>query len=141
MKIMTFFGCAAFLLWTILGCALSTYEISKMTSEQIKDITDDQLLLAAQKNNVYRNRTILEESVRRGLHPLAPREIDLILSSRLLIGMSEDALVLSWGRPNEINRSAGPYGVRKQYVYGAHSKYSEPTYVYIENGKVIRWQD
>jgi hypothetical protein len=66
------------------------------------------------------------------------REIEAIIARRIFIGMSEDALIESWGKPNDINRTVNAYTVHKQYVYGVspHKKY-----VYVDDGVVTAWQD
>ena len=72
---------------------------------------------------------------------LTLREERAILEGKIFIGMSEAALIASWGRPNDINSSVGSWGVHKQYVYGTYSSYSSPRYVYVENGFVTSWQN
>lgn len=51
------------------------------------------------------------------------------------IGMTEEMLLDSWGKPNDINQTVTRYGSRKQYVY------SGSQYVYVVNGIVDAWQD
>ena len=51
-----------------------------------------------------------------------------IMSSEIYKGMSESALIESWGQPDYINDAS--YG--EQWVYGN-------TYVYIRNGRVTAW--
>lgn len=57
------------------------------------------------------------------------REIEAIVNERIFVGMSEEALVYSWGRPSKINRSS--YG-SDQWVYSSQ-------YVYVENGEIDGW--
>lgn len=57
-----------------------------------------------------------------------------ILDVKIWIGMTEEMLYESWGKPSEVNRTVTKYGEYKQCIY-----YS--TYVYIENGVVTSWQD
>lgn len=61
------------------------------------------------------------------------KQTHLILERRIGIGMTKEALIASWGKPRDTNKSVGPWGVHSQYVYRS-------AYVYIENGKVISWQ-
>ena len=49
------------------------------------------------------------------------------------VGMSEEQLRASWGRPERINRSVYPSGVHAQWVYG-------DDYVYVESGVVTSYQ-
>lgn len=58
-------------------------------------------------------------------------ELELIAARKVSIGMSEAALVRSWGKPDKINKSA--YG-SDQWVYGNNQ------YVYVEDGLVTNWQ-
>ena len=60
----------------------------------------------------------------------------VILRHKFYIGMSEDALIESLGRPNDINVSVGSWGTHKQYIYGGY----DGTYIYVENGKVTSYQ-
>jgi hypothetical protein len=61
-------------------------------------------------------------------------EVALVKAKEIRLGMSEAALLCSWGRPQSVNRSVGAWGEHKQYIYGR-------VYVYVENGKVASWQD
>lgn len=51
------------------------------------------------------------------------------------IGMTEQMLIDSWGRPDDINSTVTRYGSRKQYVYGLGQ------YVYVVDGIVDSWQN
>ena len=51
------------------------------------------------------------------------------------------AVVASWGRPNDINRSVGSWGIHEQWVYGGYPSSSKATYVYFEDARVTSWQD
>ena len=42
--------------------------------------------------------------------------------------MTKNDCRLSWGKPENINKTSGNYGVHEQWVYGNHS------YLYFENG-------
>jgi hypothetical protein len=57
-----------------------------------------------------------------------------IFEERIWIGMTKEMLIESWGRPNDINRTVGSWGVHEQCIYTS-------VYVYIENGVVTSWQD
>lgn len=47
-----------------------------------------------------------------------------------LIGMTPEQAVFAWGRPENINRSTGRWGVHEQWVYGMGC------YLYFENGRL-----
>ena len=71
----------------------------------------------------------------RKKHPDWPEEIwDLIKKGKIRLGMTKEQVRLSWGQPNDINRSVGPWGIHEQWVYGSQ-------YLYFENGILTSWQD
>lgn len=57
-----------------------------------------------------------------------------IIECKLLIGMSKEAVILSWGKPDDIHKTVGSWGVHEQWIYGSQ-------YVYFENGILTSWQD
>ena len=59
---------------------------------------------------------------------------DAIKGQRVALGMTADQVILSWGKPEDVNRSVGSWGIHEQWVYGEQ-------YVYLENGKVTSFQD
>lgn len=117
------------------GCAGSPIQLSQMDKNELAFVSDEQLINALQYE-LYRNELMFKEAKMRQL--ITDDEIRLIRKKRIKLGMSETALLISWGYPRRINRSVGSYGVHKQYVYGSSSN---RTYVYVENGKVKSWQD
>lgn len=58
-----------------------------------------------------------------------------IIDGRVWIGMTSEMALESVGKPNDINRSVGSWGVHEQWVYG------DRVYLYFENGKLTSWQD
>lgn len=61
------------------------------------------------------------------------QEKQAIKDKQIFVGMGQAALIESWGRPSDINESAGAWGIRHQYVYPGLR------FVYIEKGKVTGW--
>jgi sRNA-binding protein len=59
---------------------------------------------------------------------------ELIKSKKMQLGMTKEQVIFSWGKPEQINRSVGSWGVHEQWVYGG-------TYLYFENDVLISWQD
>ena len=60
----------------------------------------------------------------------------MISEGRFAVGMTKDMLIESIGRPNDINRTVGSWGVHEQWVYDIYD-----LYIYFENGKVTSFQD
>jgi len=58
-----------------------------------------------------------------------------ILNGKLLIGMTREEVLASWGRPRKSNISEGSWGVDEQWIYGRHRRnFSDVCYVYFRNG-------
>ncbi len=60
--------------------------------------------------------------------------IEMVKQRKIKIGMTEQQALLSWGKPERVNKSVGSYGVHEQWVYGRGQ------YVYMENGKLTSFQ-
>lgn len=65
--------------------------------------------------------------------------INGILNGTVRIGMTKEQVIYSWGRPDDINRSVGSWGVHEQWIYRRGD--FEAQYLYFENGKLTSWQD
>lgn len=107
------------------------------------------LLVSCTSANLIKNRRNYI-----GLHPeLTPAIRSAISSGEVLIGMTTEQVVASRGRPLDINRTTGKWGIHEQWVYvGVEAnprmqmsrreslldhKYG---YIYFENGVVTSWQ-
>ncbi len=71
-----------------------------------------------------------------------------ILQGKVAIGMTTEQVIASWGRPHDINRTVGSWGVHEQWVYGYTKYYGSgvsgfvsTSYLYFENGLLTSWQD
>lgn len=60
--------------------------------------------------------------------------IDLIKAQKIIIGMTKEQILLSWGEPETKNRTVGSWGVHEQWIYGNK-------YLYFENDKLTSFQD
>lgn len=67
------------------------------------------------------------------------KEFNAILNESIYIGMSENALLESYGRPSKINKTVTSLSIQKQYVY--NRPFQRTIYVYVENGFITGWQD
>jgi hypothetical protein len=50
--------------------------------------------------------------------------------NRVQIGMTREQAIAGWGRPRDINRTSGSFGVHEQWVYGEYGS----GYLYFEDG-------
>jgi len=58
-----------------------------------------------------------------------------ILEGRIWIGMTKGMAIESQGKPNDVNRTVGKWGVHEQWIYPYN------IYLYFENGNLTSWQD
>lgn len=66
---------------------------------------------------------------------LSRRVATAIENEKVIIGMTTSEALASWGKPSDINRTAGSWGTHEQWVYG------NKTYLYFKNGKLTSWQN
>lgn len=67
---------------------------------------------------------------------------DCIRQGKVRLGMSYDEVHASWGWPQDVSRSVGPYGSHSQWVYRTEIGFSyETKYLYLDNGTLTSWQD
>lgn len=69
---------------------------------------------------------------------LSKRIKNCILKGKIRLGMTKEQVEVSWGKPRDINKSVGSWGVHEQWIY---RKFSHSTYLYFENGILTSWQD
>lgn len=80
-------------------------------------------------NNQQRILTLIEAN-----GAFSAKEIELIRSGRVRVGMSELAAYCSWGFPLKMNDTIGSWGTHRQSVMG------RDIYFYFENGRLRSWQ-
>lgn len=68
-------------------------------------------------------------------YKLTSKDKEAIKKQTYFIGMSDNALVLSFGRPSKVNRTVNSQGASEQWVYGMNK------YFYFKGGKLKSWQD
>ncbi len=117
------------------GCAGSPFRISMMSSEEIKAESTFNLCNAYAFSGSSKAEV---ELLRRNTIPGS--EWLAIKKNKINIGMSEDSLACSWGRPERINTTVTRHGVRKQWVYSSCDR-CKRRYVYTSNGSIVSWQN
>jgi hypothetical protein len=75
------------------------------------------------------------------LHIAKKEAIDLQQKwDQLKIGMTDSEVIQLLGKPDDVNRTVGSWGVSEQWVYRFGSSYGG-SYLYFENGILTSWQD
>ena len=88
------------------------------------------------KKLTYRERERIEYV---NQHPnIFKKYKNAILKGQIMLGMTEDMVIASWGYPDDKNRSVYTFGVHEQWIYGS---YLNRTYLYFEDGILKSWQD
>ena len=57
-------------------------------------------------------------------------KVDLIKQGKIRVGMTKEQVRISWGNPNDINRTTTMYGTREQWVYKGYDY--DRDYVYFD---------
>lgn len=57
--------------------------------------------------------------------------------NRVQIGMTREQAIAGWGRPRDVNRTSGTFGVHEQWVYGEYGS----GYLYFEDGVLTTVQN
>ncbi|MCP3901429.1 MAG: hypothetical protein GY707_17120 [Desulfobacteraceae bacterium] len=120
----------------LIGCAGSPYQLAKMDSNQLSQVSDHDLL-GSLSNSAYRNDMMFQEAKTRGL--LTDNDIRLVKKGKLKSGMSVNTLIATKGHPIKIETNTWKSETIQQYIYGFETKYSSQTYVIISRGKVKGW--
>jgi len=81
-----------------------------------------------------RKEKLLSERKRRLEKKFGYTVTKKILEGKIWIGMTKDMAIESCGKPKDINRTVGEWGVHEQWIY-------TNTYLYFENGRLKSWQD
>jgi hypothetical protein len=133
-------GATSVLLWTgsIIDAVYSTDKLNEQKHVVLDlGLTWEKYRLA--QKEAERQRVIDERiAYLKGKYGLSDEDCQRVLDKKIWIGMSEDVLLESWGKPNRINRTVSAYTVHKQYVYG---RFPYNSIVYVVNGVVTTLQD
>jgi hypothetical protein len=103
------------------------FQAAKLAQKKamVKANTDRQ---KAQNNAINKRRADLTKKY--GSQEIAEK----IMAKKIWLGMTSAMALESWGKPSDINRSVGSWGVHEQWVY-------RDTYLYFEDGVLTSWQD
>ena len=119
----------------------SVYQTSSQYLEEFKFAWIHSSLVST-KDPIERAMDTVEamaESRRREFvarHPeLDEKSRNAILSGSVVLGMVAEAVTASIGKPVEVNRTVGSWGVHEQWVYPRN------VYLYFEDGVLTSWQD
>jgi hypothetical protein len=91
-----------------------------------------------ERENAERDKKIAEDKDRRTRELLIKKQPQnmqkLIRAGKVVLGMTKDVVILSWGKPDDIHRTISPGNVHEQWVYRG-------SYLYFENGVLTSFQD
>jgi hypothetical protein len=111
------------------------YEVNVEYAENIVGWIDEKSGIRRSNTNKDEMRSLLNE-LSKTLWPL--RIQNDILRGYIRAGFTPQQVVLSWGRPDHVNKTRTLVGIHEQWVYG-ESPFPN-SYVYFENGLVKSWE-
>jgi len=123
-------------MFLLTGCAGSPYQLAKMDSAQLAQVSDYDLL-GSLSNTAYRNEMMFKEAKARGL--LTNSDIRIVKRGKLKTGMTVNTLIATKGHPLKIETNSWRSETIQQYIYGFKTKYSSQTYVIVNRGTVRSW--
>ena len=120
------------------ACANSPMRVSMMSPETLQEQRSD---ILCRTYGYAKTQNVKAELVRR--EQITAKEWDSIDDKAIFMGMSELALLCSFGQPGlygAINTSTGSWGTHRQWVYRS-CKSCPAMYVYTRDGYVTSWQN
>ncbi|MBP7808840.1 MAG: hypothetical protein KA163_06080 [Bacteroidia bacterium] len=99
-------------------------ELKKQIAEENKLKEQD---IIQSKNNTASNAAVKKEKRESLIKKYGAKNGSLIADGQVVIGMTKQMCIDAWGKPKEINRTTGAYGIHEQWVYNLKS------YLYFEN--------
>ena len=112
-----------------------TYEVNLEFVDRILGWIEERNGIRRSDKNPDEMRALLKD-LAYTLWPL-PIQTD-VLRGQIRTGFTPEQVVLSWGKPDHINKTRTLIGVHEQWVYGENP--FPNTYVYLENGEVKSWE-
>lgn len=113
---------------TVTGIVLTSYGHSRGSGPffiKVRKNTGEEGLLKFNNSYFYDKNPIPKGT---------PKNINTsIQQQKIQIGMNQKQVILSWGNPDKVNKSVGPWGVHEQWVY-------ESRYLYFKNGHLSSFQ-
>lgn len=116
-------------------------KIRKGTNDSIAIANDQLFLLDKETKEKYLKEKDKEDAIKRDssysswVRRFGKSTADQIKEGYIVIGWDKEKVKLSWGEPNDINKTISKYGTDEQWIYNNRS------YVYFTNGKVTTIQN
>jgi hypothetical protein len=111
------------------------YEVNLEFVERIYGWIEDKSGIRRSDKNADEMRALLKD-LAYTLWPLPIQED--VLRGQIRTGFTPEQVILSWGKPDHVNKTRTLVGVHEQWVYGENP--FPNTYVYFENGEVKSWE-
>jgi endonuclease YncB( thermonuclease family)/uncharacterized protein YgiM (DUF1202 family) len=90
-------------------------------------------------NTRYQSHGDFEDSYKKGWIHESVVSQEKVANLPLILGMSQEMVLASWGQPDDINKSVGSFGVHEQWIYGDYT--TTQYFLYFENGVLTSWQE
>ncbi|MBT3244212.1 MAG: hypothetical protein HN352_13770 [Bacteroidetes bacterium] len=94
---------------------------------------NEQALIESENRIAAERKAMIEERARLLSDKYKNNKyLQSIIDKKIVIGMTKEMVLDSWGRPNSSSKDVGSWGIHEQMIYNSH-------YVYIENGFLTSW--
>lgn len=67
--------------------------------------------------------------------------INAIVEGKVFKGMTLEQALYSWGRPYDIDKKEGSWGVYERWIYDISTVGAPRHYLYFENGRLVKWEE
>ena len=113
--------------WVIMDEEIKNYvELKKVENIELKKLEEEQKL----KKQKDEWAAIEKKYIKK----YGQATYNKLKNNLIWLGMTKEMATISWGSPNDINRTVGSWGVHEQWVYGR-------SYLYFENGILKSYQN
>ena len=117
------------------GKVVGNYEVIPQTPEEIK-ANQDKIQAMADKLKAQEDAELEEAAKARQKMVKHATYLSAIGRHEIMMGMTSDDLIKSWGEPADINETVTNAGSSQQWVYVTPSGRQ---YVYVTNGVITGW--
>lgn len=118
----------------LVGCASIDIKKERIATFNTNKIINE---ISSSLTSPWTKELLREEMINR--HPEWPQGVQWkVRGGEIAIGMTEEQVKASWGKPNDYNRTVTKYGSREQWIYGV---FPSCTYIYFNDGVLTSWQD
>lgn len=109
------------------------YEVNKL--KDLKILEQEKLLELKEQKRISQEKKYSQEQENKNIKKYGKPLYEKLKKGYYWIGMTDKMALISLGKPNDINKSVGSWGIHEQWVY------DDGFYCYFENGILKSYQN